>query len=152
MASYIRIPEPCNESWEEMLPAEHGKHCLKCCKTVVDFTDWEIPAIVEYMKENAKKNVCGHFNNTSVETSQDYLVRQVSFSNISIFKKIAAIFLIAFGMAGSSCMMGKPAPVENMDDSTAIPVMIDSTTLSVTTGVVIMDADSIAPSKDSLIP
>ena len=32
------IPEPCHEDWADMTPAERGRHCAVCDKTVVDLT------------------------------------------------------------------------------------------------------------------
>jgi len=38
MSSY-HIPEPCHEDWGRMSPAERGRHCAVCDKTVVDLSD-----------------------------------------------------------------------------------------------------------------
>ncbi|MCB0554786.1 MAG: carboxypeptidase-like regulatory domain-containing protein [Phaeodactylibacter sp.] len=34
----LQIPEPCFESWDDMVPLPGGRYCSKCEKTVVDFT------------------------------------------------------------------------------------------------------------------
>jgi hypothetical protein len=129
MKTNIRIPIPCHENWDEMLPEQQGKHCLKCCKTVVDFTGWEIPAITDYLTANAAGKVCGRFNaeqlNMPLEESRSYLAERISSSGMSIFKKVAAVFLIAFGMMSSSCLMGKAAPVAEEVDSAAVSVKED---------------------------
>ena len=42
-----------------MLPAERGRHCQLCCKTVVDFTGMSDAEVFRYFKENAGARVCG---------------------------------------------------------------------------------------------
>src|ERR1700756_4455260 len=41
MINTIQIPKPCHQDWNTMEPNEQGRHCLQCCKTVVDFTNQE---------------------------------------------------------------------------------------------------------------
>lgn len=57
MNASIQIPNPCNESWSEMVPKQNGRHCGACEKVVVDFTGWEPDAILQYLKSNSK--TCG---------------------------------------------------------------------------------------------
>ncbi|MGV3631311.1 MAG: hypothetical protein ACO1O6_08895 [Bacteroidota bacterium] len=56
----ISIPKPCHESWSEMLPEEQGRFCLKCTKTVVDFSVKSKEEITSFLKEATGK-VCGRF-------------------------------------------------------------------------------------------
>lgn len=41
-----------------MQPAERGRHCERCCKTVVDFTEMSDEAIIRYVTERPA-NICG---------------------------------------------------------------------------------------------
>lgn len=58
----ISIPEPCHEKWSDMTPAEKGRHCKSCQKTVVDFTAMPKVKIAEFVTES-KGNLCGRFSN-----------------------------------------------------------------------------------------
>lgn len=114
MSSYIHIPEPCHEDCDNMQPEEQGRYCLQCCKTVVDFTGWEVGAIAAYLKSNAGERVCGRFNvgqlQKPIEQYNVQIVRQVFLSGLPLVKKVAAIIIIFFGLTFSSCndeIMGK---------------------------------------------
>jgi hypothetical protein len=104
MPNVISIPTPCHEDWNNMTPKEQGRHCGSCCKTVVDFTTWQPQEILLHFKSN--KNVCGRFTanqlNEPIPTQEDF-AKQISYYNISTVKKMAAIFLFAFMIGGSSC-------------------------------------------------
>jgi hypothetical protein len=104
MPNIITIPTPCHEDWNAMTPKDQGRHCGSCAKTVVDFTTWQPQEILLYFKSN--KSVCGRFTadqlNEPIPTQEDF-VKQISYFNISTVKKMAAIFLFAFMIGGSSC-------------------------------------------------
>jgi hypothetical protein len=104
MQSIITIPSPCHQDWNAMTPKDQGRHCGSCAKTVVDFTTWLPQDILLHFKSN--KNVCGRFTadqlNEPIPTQEDF-VKQISYFNISTVKKMAAIFLFAFMIVGSSC-------------------------------------------------
>lgn len=109
METYIHIPTPCHENWNNMLPADQGRHCLQCSKTVVDFTDWDTPAIAAYLHANATQKVCGRFNATQLDVPVEDTILQVFYSSLPLFKKIAAVVVIVFGMASCSPKTtGKP--------------------------------------------
>jgi hypothetical protein len=50
-----------------MAPAERGRHCQHCCKTVVDFTGMTDDQVLRYFRDNAGKNVCGRLMPDQVE-------------------------------------------------------------------------------------
>jgi len=56
----INIPKPCQQSWQQMMPAESGRHCAQCCKTVTDFTTMTNSQVIAYLSNAG--NVCGRFN------------------------------------------------------------------------------------------
>jgi hypothetical protein len=55
----VHIPKPCKENWDDMLPAEQGRFCLNCQKTVVDFTQKSDAEILDYLSRTS--NLCGRF-------------------------------------------------------------------------------------------
>ncbi len=61
----VHINEPCNENWGQMTPKEQGRHCDKCEKVVVDFTQLSDAEVIQYL--HANKNTCGRFNNWQLE-------------------------------------------------------------------------------------
>jgi len=56
----LKIPTPCQQSWQQMMPDEGGRYCQQCSKTVVDFTALNQTQILQYFQEH-KSAVCGRF-------------------------------------------------------------------------------------------
>lgn len=124
MENKISIPKPCHENWDNMLPEEQGRHCLSCCKTVIDFSNWDNESIVTYLKQKNSERVCGRFSTDQIERQaapQQELVHKVMRSRIPLLRKIAAIIILCFGLTGmeeanAQKIMGKIAapkqPVE----------------------------------------
>jgi hypothetical protein len=130
MSSIITIPTPCHEDWSKMSPNEQGRHCGSCVKTVVDFTTWQPQAILQHFETN--KNVCGRFTvdqlDEPIPTAEDF-VKQIVYFKIPTLKKIAAIFLFAFMIGGSSCTENTLGGKALKNDS----LKIETTQLPVTT-------------------
>jgi hypothetical protein len=63
----ISIPKPCHENWDEMTPADQGRHCDKCKTTVVDFSQMSDEAILNFFKVKMEKKICGHFKSSQLE-------------------------------------------------------------------------------------
>ncbi|BAV05069.1 hypothetical protein SAMN05421788_11590 [Filimonas lacunae] len=106
--SPIHIPHPCHEDWNKMQQREQGRHCLSCCKTVVDFTGWETEAISTYLQANAGHKVCGRFTAQQLapaaeSPSTHTLVKHIEESNLSFLKKIAAVIITVFALTATSC-------------------------------------------------
>lgn len=59
----IQIPSPCHEDWNQMLPAEQGRFCQSCEKTVVDFSQMSDEQVLNYfkLKQQNSERVCGRF-------------------------------------------------------------------------------------------
>ena len=100
----IQVPTPCHEQWDKMTPTDNGRHCVQCCKTVIDFTNWEREDILAYLQQHAATGTCGRFRSEQLDTpiNQEQFVSSVSHSPLPLYKKIAAIFLFAFGLIQTS--------------------------------------------------
>lgn len=80
-----------------MTPNESGRHCGNCCKTVVNFTNWELPEIVDYLKN--KEHVCGRFRDEQLDVPvavSPSLIKQIWRAAIPFYRKIAAIIILFF--------------------------------------------------------
>lgn len=103
----LYMPKPCHEDWEEMLPEEQGRLCLICNRTVVDFINWEPDAIKDYIIQRRGERVCGRFTVDQLDITEKAeelnwpaLIR---LSGLSFLKKVAAVIVVVFGVAVSSC-------------------------------------------------
>jgi hypothetical protein len=56
----LNILQPCHEDWQQMTPAEKGRFCGQCKKTVVDFTSMPDEDLLAYFKQETGKT-CGRF-------------------------------------------------------------------------------------------
>ncbi|MCR8557109.1 carboxypeptidase-like regulatory domain-containing protein [Mucilaginibacter sp. BJC16-A38] len=68
----IHIPEPCHQQWQQMTPADNGRHCEQCCKTVVDFTKMSNNEIISHLSTN--RHVCGRIGEQQVNSINMQLV------------------------------------------------------------------------------
>lgn len=57
---HVHIPKPCHENWQHMTPAEKGRFCGQCQKTVVDFTTMTDDEVLDTLQA-ATGNTCGRF-------------------------------------------------------------------------------------------
>lgn len=62
----LRIPAACPESWEAMTPANGGRHCAACAKTVVDFTQKTDAEILAALRR-AVGETCGRLRADQVD-------------------------------------------------------------------------------------
>lgn len=62
MRKYLRlqVTKPCDENFDNMLPAASGHFCQSCNKTVVDFTNMTDNQLMEYFRK-PRPNSCGRF-------------------------------------------------------------------------------------------
>ncbi len=61
----ISIPTPCHENWDAMTPADKGRFCASCQKTVFDFTNSSDREIASVLKNT--DNACGRLRNSQLD-------------------------------------------------------------------------------------
>jgi hypothetical protein len=72
MSGNLFIPKPCSENWNQMTPAEKGRHCAVCSKVVTDFTQMKTEEIISTLQTSTDE-VCGRIDLqqlTPVNTTQ----------------------------------------------------------------------------------
>ena len=136
----ISVPKPCHEDWNNMSPADQGRHCDVCAKTVTDFTAWQPQQILFYLQQHAAQKTCGRFLPAQLEepipTPEDF-VKKIGHFSMPYLKKAAAILLFSFSAFMVSCtdaVLGKiakaptviidtPPPIQTfMGDSVVMPL------------------------------
>jgi hypothetical protein len=89
----LSVPDPCGENWDRMAPRGNGSFCTSCEKVVVDFTRMTDQEVMQYMKANADRKVCGRF-------TEDQLGRPLSPSvnlDRSALKAFVYVLFLVFG-------------------------------------------------------
>jgi len=102
MEPVAKINDPCSQPWQDMTPEGNGRHCAHCSKIVTDFTTWSDEAILQYLSANS--GVCGRFRKEQVASDEtsNYL-RSIARARVPLLHKIAAIFVLVFGLLQMSC-------------------------------------------------
>jgi hypothetical protein len=119
------IQKPCTEDWGKMSPEsaeEANRHCQVCCKTVVDFSQKSNTEIVDFLKANSDKKVCGRFRSEQLVPPAGSRAPKKN-SRYRIF--FAALVFVFGGMLFTSCSSTRIGEHEVMGDIAYIP---DSTT------------------------
>jgi len=86
----IHLESNCPENWEKMSSTDTGRFCIKCSKSVVDFTNFSDIEIIEYFSKPQGK-VCGRLNKSQIDRKYQ-LTQKSSFLNK---KWIAGILLLS---------------------------------------------------------
>lgn len=89
----IALPKPCNEDWDKMAPADRGRHCAACSKTVVDFSLMTDSQIVDVLRKAKGNTPCGHFATNQLDRVLTDTRYKPSFIS-TISKRIAATVLL----------------------------------------------------------
>lgn len=124
MNKNFSVPNPCHEKWDGMQPKENGRYCGSCQKVVIDFTNKTNDEILDYIKENSRKQLCGTFKNSQLPASNQFQQHENSI-------RFLAALLLVFGMTLFSCssvdLGDKPEPdaePKHHYDGTTIGVMV----------------------------
>ncbi len=100
----IRIPEPCHEDWNSMLPDAKGKFCNSCNKSVFDFSNKTDTQIRDILLDHKDQKVCGHFKKSQINRPLNISINVKNLpKNISITRAFAIALFIVFGTFLFSC-------------------------------------------------
>lgn len=80
MSSFIKIENPCKESWGNMHEISGGRFCDLCSKKVWDLTEKSDEEIEKILGENPK--ICGRINRSKLNIASSILIA-VSLTSIS---------------------------------------------------------------------
>lgn len=61
----LTLENNCHQNWDRMSPAEGGRFCNQCNKTVIDFSGLSHQEIL--VKLSASKQLCGRFTNVQLD-------------------------------------------------------------------------------------
>jgi hypothetical protein len=94
MAIKLIIPKPCHQNWQSMAPNEHGRHCMACQKTVVDFSMMTDKEILDYIS-NAHGEICGRIDPHQLNRRLHENGKRKRFSFIYMWNLVIMLFVFA---------------------------------------------------------
>ena len=89
----ISIPDPCHENWDAMTPAQQGRHCGACQKTVIDFTLMTDGQILDVIKKANGRHPCGRYLTSQLNRKLIDTRPKTTFINL-LAKRMAAMLLL----------------------------------------------------------
>ncbi|RZN80650.1 MAG: hypothetical protein EVB11_11380 [Winogradskyella sp.] len=111
----VSIPEPCHEDWNKMTPRDKGRHCSKCSKTVIDFTNQSDEQVFKHLENS--DNTCGRFKTNQLQRK---IVLERKKENQ--FRNWVATGLIAlFALNSQKALAQKQVPKTVQNDSVNRP-------------------------------
>lgn len=149
----LTIPSPCNEPWEQMIPDGNGRHCAQCSKTVVDFTEWEQDAILQYLQAQGAGRTCGRFRESQLgKHDTQSFIDTVSAAPAPFYSKWLAIFLLAFGLIQMSCNTDEPVKQQQVlvESTLGAPMAVADTIQTADTHMVGFTEPVIIEEKDTV--
>lgn len=105
----------CNQQWDAMRPmADGNRFCESCAKPVIDFTEWERPAMLAWFKDHPE--TCGQFSIAQVQPDLKPLPELPRDMLRGAFAALAAL-----SIAGAQAQREPiaPAPTEQLPTSGA---------------------------------
>lgn len=120
----LSIPKPCHEDWNGMQPADQGRHCNACAKTVIDFTSMSDDEVKNFLLSKADERVCGRFNSDQLHRINISLPEDIFEYRLPWWKHFLAASLVAFSMLMFSCtttVNGEPLLSNAITDSVPKP-------------------------------
>jgi hypothetical protein len=100
----LEIKKPCGENWDNMRLGLISRHCGKCDKDVVDFTQMSKPEIFQYLYDNRYKKTCARIYSWQVDYTYEDIELTVKKLRPAQRKSNYYFYLLALGaFALESC-------------------------------------------------
>ena len=100
----LEIKKPCGENWDNMRLGLISRHCGKCDKDVVDFTQMSKPEIFQYLYYNRDKNTCARIYSWQVDYTYEDIELTIKKLRPAQRKSNYYFYLLALGaFALGSC-------------------------------------------------
>lgn len=101
MEKYWNIDAPCYQDWCQMDVEDGGRYCQSCCKTVIDFSDWDTRNILKYL--NTHTSICGRFQTDQLMLMEHYtkepIILLLSRSPLNLLQKVAVLIIFCFSLS-----------------------------------------------------
>ncbi len=90
-----------------MTPAQGGRHCAMCSKTVVDFTLMSDSEIIDIFRKAKNDTPCGHFRASQLNRELVDTRRRPSLISVAV-KRVAAMLLLVQSATNAVAQQKKP--------------------------------------------
>jgi len=80
-----------------MIPGQHGRHCISCDKTVIDFSGMSDEEVQLFFIQHRQKPICGRFKTSQIERITIHLPGNIFSKRLSVWQKYLVALLICFG-------------------------------------------------------
>nr|WP_294858931.1 hypothetical protein [uncultured Fluviicola sp.] len=119
------IQNPCDKSWNDMVPETTGRFCGSCEKTVVDFTGMSDFSIVDYLESHKTEKVCGRF--TKPQLDRVYQLNQPVFApSFDLRAVVLGLALTTFSAVHSFAQTEPREPIR-IDTTINVPPIVVGT-------------------------
>ncbi|MEO6733004.1 MAG: hypothetical protein ABIN01_17400 [Ferruginibacter sp.] len=86
-----------------MTANENGRHCVACCKTVVDFTAMTDEELCNFFLQKKEEKICGIFKNAQLHRTEIALPPNIFNVQMPWWKSFLVASLVVFGATLFSC-------------------------------------------------
>lgn len=114
----LEIKKPCGENWDNMRLGLISRHCGKCDKEVVDFTQMSKPEIFQYLYNNRDKKTCARIYAWQVDYTYEDIELTIKKLKPAQRKSNYYFYLLALGAfaLGSCNYENKPINTEIVEN------------------------------------
>jgi hypothetical protein len=114
----LEIKKPCGENWDNMRLGLISRHCGKCDKEVVDFTQMSKPEIFQYLYDNRDKKTCARIYAWQVDYTYEDIELTIKKLEPAQRKSNYYFYLLALGAfaLGSCNYENKPVNTEIVEN------------------------------------